>query len=128
MPSLKFERVKAQHRNLAELLDRMVAYVRQRTDAGATYVTPRLAAAALKISEGEAFVLLRILAEGGVLKQQYNVYCRKEDIFLQHVDSLDDLDKVKGCDFCDRSHDPREFYVEIAFRPAEGTGASDFSV
>jgi hypothetical protein len=118
MSSPKFERVKQGHPGLSELLDRLGAYIRAQIASGQGYIVPKLAAAALRLNDGEAFVLLDLLAEGDVLRRVYNVYCRKENALLATVNSLDDLDKVAHCDFCDADHDPSNLKVEVAFSPA----------
>ena len=123
MPSPKLERVKARNRALSDLLDRVAAYVRRQISSGEEFVIPKLAAAALNINEGEAFVLLKILAEGGILRQVYNVYCRPKGLYLTTVQSLDQLDKVEKipyCNDCDCQHEPCDLTVEIAFRPKGG--------
>jgi len=119
MSSPKFERVKQQHPSLSVLLDALAAYIRAQLAGGQQYIVPKLAAAALRLNDGEAFVLLNLLAEGGVLRRVYNVYCRKENALLGTADNLDDLDKVVlHCDFCDTDHDPSNFKIEVAFSPA----------
>jgi hypothetical protein len=120
MPFPKLELVKSQHRELAPLLDKMAEYVRRQTASGESFVVPKLAAAVLGINEGEAYVLLKLLAEGGLLKQQYNVYCRPQGMLLQSVDSKEELDNIQYCDFCDKQHEPSELTLEIAFRPNAG--------
>ena len=119
----KLERVKAQNRALSDLLDRTAEYVRRQISSGEQFVIPKLAAAALSINEGEAFVLLKILADGDLLQRVYNVYCRRTGIYLTTVESLDQLDnieKIPYCDDCDKQHEPQELTVEIAFRPKNG--------
>jgi hypothetical protein len=123
MPSPKLERVKARNRALSDFLDKMAGYVFQQISSGERFVVPKLAAAVLNINEGEAFVLLKILAEGGVLQQVYNIYCRPTGIYLTTVaslDQLDDVDKIPYCDDCDFQHEPQDLTVEIAFRPKNG--------
>lgn len=124
MPFPKLERVKAKHREASELLERMAAYIRHQVESGQEFVTPKLAAAAIGVNKGEAFVLLKMLEEAGLLRQQFNVYCRNQGILLKSVDTLDDLDKIQRCDFCDKQHHSNEFEVEIAFRPSQNLGAS----
>jgi hypothetical protein len=119
MSSPKFERVKQLHPELVPLLERVRAYVRAQTAGGQAYIIPKLAAAALKLKDGESFVLLELLAQGGILRRVYNVYCRKQNVLLKTVYSLDDLDKIVQCDFCDAEHDPADFKAEIAFAPEE---------
>lgn len=118
MSSLKLERVKQRHPGLAPLLDRLAAYVTTQIQGGRTYIIPKLAAAALGINDGEAFVLLEMLSEAGVLRRVYNVYCRRENTLLATVDSVDALDNVGHCDFCNCEHDTSDLKVEIAFAPA----------
>lgn len=118
MSSPKFERVKQLHPGLSALLDRLAEYIRAQLASGQEYIVPKLAAAALRLNDGEAFVLLSLLAEGGVLRRVYNVYCRKENAMLATVDSVEDLDKVAHCDFCDVDHDPSNLKVEVAFSTA----------
>lgn len=115
MLSSKLERVKERHPRLAELLNRLGAYIEAQLQSGQEYVIPKLAAAALKLNDGEAFVLLDLLAQERVLRRVYNVYCRKENALLATVDSLEALDTVPHCDFCDVGHDPSDLKVEIAF-------------
>jgi hypothetical protein len=119
MSSPKFERVKQLYPGLSALLDQLRMYIRAQSTSGQTYIVPKLAAAALQLNDGEAFVLLDLLAEGDVLRRVYNVYCRKENALLATVVDLKALDKVAHCDFCDADHDPSDLKVEIAFIPAE---------
>ena len=114
MPSSRLERVKAQHGQLAGLLDQMEAYIREQSETGAPYVLPKLAAAMLGLSEGEAFVLLKVLAAGGLLEQVYNVYCGQHSALLN---TISNLERIPYCEFCDAQHGPDEIEVEIAFRP-----------
>lgn len=118
MLSPKFERVKERYPGLAGLLDRLGEYIRSQMRSGQQYVIPKLAAAALHVNDGEAFVLLEMLSEGEVLHRVYNVYCRKNNALLATVERLDALDEVSRCDFCDVDHDPSDLKVEVAFRPA----------
>jgi hypothetical protein len=95
----------------------MAEYIRNQLANHQEFIVPKLAAAALGIKEGEAFVLLRMMVDAGLLKQQYNVYCRDKDLYIESVDTLDGLDKVGYCDDCDTQHEPHELAAEIAFRP-----------
>lgn len=115
MSSPKLERIKRRNPGLATLLDRLSAYIRSQTADGQDYIVPKLAGAALNLTDGEAFVLLQTLAEGGVLRRVFNVYCRKNNALLATVDKLDNLDEAAHCDFCDCSHDPSDLKVEVAF-------------
>jgi hypothetical protein len=115
MSSPKLERIKQRHPGLSTLLDRLSDYILVQTRSGQEYIVPKLAAAALHLNDGEAFVLLEVLAEGGVLRRVYNVYCRKNNALLDTVDTLDALDGVAHCDFCDVDHDPSDLKVEVAF-------------
>lgn len=116
----KFERVKQLHPDLSALLDRLWAYIRAQSTDGQEYIIPKLAAAALKLNDGEAFVLLDLLAQGGILRRVYNVYCRKNNALLATADSLDALDEVAHCDFCNCEHEPSDLKVEVAFKGASG--------
>lgn len=116
MSSPKFDRVKQLHPDLAELLDRLGRYIRVQASDGQQYIVPKLAAAALRLKDGEAFILLEMLAESGLLRRIFNVYCRKNNALLVTVDSLDALDEIARCDFCNCDHDPSELKVEVAFR------------
>lgn len=120
MSSLKFERVKTGNPGISDLLDRMGAYVRAQISAGQDFIVPRLAGAALGLNDGEAFVLLDLLAQGGVLTRVYNVYCREHNMLLATVDSLEALDDIPHCDYCDKDHQPSELKVEIAFTSQNG--------
>ena len=119
MSSLKLERIKQQHPDLATLLDRVSAYIRAQTTSGQGYIVPKLAAAALHLTDGEAFVLLEMLAKAGVLRRVFNVYCRQNNALLATADSLDALDEVAHCDFCDVDHAPSDLKVEVAFSLAD---------
>lgn len=120
MSSPKFERIKQQYPGLSELLDRVGKYVQAQISSGQQYVIPKLVAAALRLNDGEAFVLLDVLAKGGVLRRVYNVYCRKENSLLATVESQEALDELSHCDFCGCDHAPSDLKVEIAFTPARG--------
>jgi len=74
------------------------AYIRAQLSAGQPSIIPKLAAAALGLTEGEAFVLLELLAQGDVLQRVYNVYCRDFGTLLDTVDTPDSLDKISHCD------------------------------
>ena len=100
------------------MLDRLAAYIRAQLTSGQQYIVPKLAAAALQLNDGEAFVLLDVLAQGGILRRVYNVYCRKENALLATVDNLEALDEVAQCDFCNVEHDPSDLKVEVAFTVA----------
>jgi hypothetical protein len=115
--SPKFEHVKQQYPGLAALLDRLGEYIQTQARDGQPYFIPKLAAPALGLSDGEAFVLLDLLANGGVLHRVYNVYCKKNNALLTTVDNLEALDEVSHCDFCDVDHDSSDLKVEIAFAP-----------
>ena len=119
MSSPKLERIKQQNPDLSPLLDRLSAYIREQTTDGRGYIVPKLAAASLHLTDGEAFVLLEMLADAGVLGRVFNVYCRKNNALLATVDSLDALDEVAHCDFCDVDHDPSDLKVEVAFSLAD---------
>ena len=118
MSSPKFERVKQQHPDVSTLLDRLSAYIRAQTADGQEYIVPKLAAAGLHLTDGEAFVLLEMLAEAGLLRRVYNIYCRRNNALLTTVESLDALDEVAHCDYCNVDHDPSDLKVEVAFRLA----------
>jgi hypothetical protein len=117
MSSRKFERVKQKNPRLSELLDQLGAYIRAQLSAGQPSIIPKLAAAALGLTEGEAFVLLELLAQGDVLQRVYNVYCRDFGTLLDTVDTPDSLDKISHCDDHDTDHDVSDLRVEIAYRP-----------
>jgi len=119
MSSPKFERVKQLHPGLSALLERLVDYIRAQIASGQKYIVPKLAGAALNLNDGETFVLLDLLAQGGVLRRVYNVYCRRNNALLETVDNLEALDEVAHCDYCDTDHDPADLKVEIAFRPED---------
>jgi hypothetical protein len=119
MSSHKFERVKQLHPGLSALLERLWMFIDAQRTSGLEYIVPKLAAAALNLNDGEAFVLLDLLAQGGVLRRVYNVYCRKENALLATVDKLEALEEVAHCDFCDADHDASDLKVEIAFVPVD---------
>jgi hypothetical protein len=121
MSSPKFERVKRSNPRLSDFLDRLVGYINSQIRAGQSYIIPKLAAAALRLTESEAVVLLEVLANGDVLQRIYNVYCRKNGMLLATVDSIDALDEIPHCDDCDVDHDARDLVVQIAYKPKNGT-------
>jgi hypothetical protein len=105
----------------------MAEYIKRQLASRQEFIIPKLAAAALGIKEGEAFVLLKMMADGGLLQQQYNVYCRDKDLYMTSVDTLDALDKIGDCDDCDTRHEAHELVSEIAFRPTHGIGENDLA-
>lgn len=115
MSSPKFEDVKQRNPGLSVLLARMAEYIRAQTSAGQKFIIPKLAAAVLRLNDGEAFVLLQMLAEAGLLSCVYNVYCRKTDVLIATVTSIPALDEIHHCDECDAGHNPSEFRVQVAF-------------
>ena len=117
MSSPKFELVKKRNPGLAPLLDRMAAYVREQIRAGEKFIVPKLGAAKLGLNDGEAFVLLELLTKGEVLRRVYNVYCRRNDMLLATVDSIEALGDIPHCDYCDADHDISGLKVEVAFVP-----------
>jgi hypothetical protein len=119
----KFERVKRRNPKLSRLLDSLFAYIETQVEGGQSYILPKLAAAALRLKDGEAFVLLELLAEGDVLEHVYNVYCRKENTFLATISNPDSLDEIPHCDYCDEDHEPGDLKIEIAFRLKNGNSA-----
>lgn len=117
MSSPKFERVKRSNPRIAELLDKLGTYIQNQIQSGQTFVVPKLAAAALCLNDGEAFVLLEILAAGGLLRRIYNLYCRESGILLATADDPKQLDDIPHCDYCDDDHQISDLKVEIAFAP-----------
>ncbi len=82
MSSHKFEHVKRSHPRLSSLLDALIGYIRGQLGRGEPFIIPKLAAAALGLKDGEAFVLLELLAEANLLQRVYNVYCRQNGMLL----------------------------------------------
>lgn len=117
MSSPKFELVKRSNPRIAELLDRLGIYIQNQVQSGQTFVVPKLAAAALGLNDGEAFVLLELLAAGGLLQRIYNLYCGKTGILLATVNDPKQLDEIPHCDFCDEDHQLSDLKVEVAFTP-----------
>lgn len=117
MSSPRFERVKQSNPRIAKLLDQLGAYIREQIQSGQSFVIPKLAAAALGLNDGEAFVLLEIFAAGGLLKRVYNLYCRNSNALLATVADPKRLDEIPHCDFCDEDHDLSSLRVEVAFVP-----------
>ncbi len=114
--SAKFERVKRDHPGLAFRLDALQSYIQHQLAAGETFIIPKLAGAAMQLSNAEAFVVLEILTRAGIMREVYNVYCRPQNILLATVEDVKRLDDIPHCDFCDEDHDSSSLYVEIAFR------------
>lgn len=117
MSSPKFEGVKRSNPRIAELLERLGTYIQNQIQSGQTYIVPKLAAAALGLNDGEAFVLLEILAAGDLLQRIYNLYCRNTGILLATVDDPKQLDEIPHCDDCDEDHRLSDLKVEVAFSP-----------
>src|ERR1035437_7682505 len=115
MSSPKFETVKRNNPRIAALLDRLGGYIRDQVRSGRGYIVPKLAGAALGLNDGEAFVLLEILAAGGLLQRVYNLYCGKIGALLATVEDPKQLDEIPHCDYCDEDHDLSGLKVEIAF-------------
>jgi hypothetical protein len=92
-------------------------YIQNQIQSGQTFVLPKLAGAALRLNDGEAFVLLEILATGGLLRRIYNLYCRKTGVLLATVDDPRQLDEIPHCDYCDEDHQLQDLKVELAFAP-----------
>ncbi len=120
MSSPKFEHVKRANPDLAELLGRLGAYIAAQARAGQKYVVPKLAAASLRLKDGEAYVLLELLAKEELLRRVFNVYCKMTNELIKTVDSLPALDELHRCDDCDADHDSHELRVEVAFVPVDG--------
>lgn len=116
MSSPKFERVKRSNPGVAKLFDKLGAYISSQFHQGQEFVLPKLAAVALGIRDGEAYVLLEMLAHEKLLQGVYNVYCRRTDALIATVSSLRELDDAWLCDECGQAHDPSDLRVEIAFR------------
>jgi hypothetical protein len=118
MSSPKFELAKRNNPRLADLLDRLMAYIDRQTENGQNFFLPKLAAASLGLNDGEAYVLLETLAQSGVLRRVFNVYCGPSGELLTTVHSEDELNEVPHCDECDRDHDLRDLRLELAFELA----------
>jgi hypothetical protein len=118
MSSPKFELAKRNNPGLADLLDRLMSYVDRQIESGQNFFVPKLAAAALGLNDGEAYVLLEILAKAGVLRRVFNVYCRPNGVLIATVHSEDELKEVPHCDECDRDHEPQDLRLEVAFEVA----------
>jgi hypothetical protein len=97
----------------------MFSYIGRQTAAGQRFLLPKLAGAALRLNDGEAYVLLELLANSGLLDRVFNIYCRKTGTLLTTVENEEDLYKVPYCHDCDYQHDSHDLRLEIAFRPAE---------
>jgi len=119
MPSRKFELAKQENPELAEVLDRLMAYVELQSENGEKFFVPKLAAAALRLNDGEAYVLLEKLAKAGVLRRAFNVYCKRTGALLATVQTEHELNEIPHCDECDAHHDTSDLRVEIAFELSE---------
>jgi hypothetical protein len=111
--------VKRNNPRIAALLDRLGDYIRDQVQSGRSYIVPKLAGAALGLNDGEAFVLLEILAAGSLLQRAYNLYCGKTGALLATVEDPKQLDELPHCDYCDEDHDLSGLKVEIAFTANE---------
>jgi hypothetical protein len=115
MLSPKLELVKRKNPKLADLLDRLMSYIDIQIKNGQSFFLPKLAAAALGLNDGEAYVLLGTLAKAGVLRQVFNVYCKPGGELLATARSEEELKNVSYCDQCDRDHPPEDLRLEVAF-------------
>lgn len=119
----KLERAKQNNPGLSDLLDRLMAYIERQRNHGQTFFLPKLAAAYLGLKDGEAYVLLELLVQAGILKRVFNVYCRETDALLATVANEADLDDISHCDECDLDHGPTDVRLEIAFEMNENGAA-----
>ncbi len=117
MSSHKFERVKRENPELATLLDLLMDYIARQRSTGQDFIVPKLAAAGMKLNDGEAYVLLELLARAGLVKRAFNVYCKNSEMLLATVDQVDMLDVLPYCDYCGSEHDVSDLRIEIAFQP-----------
>jgi len=72
------------------------------------------------MNDGEAFVLLELLARGNILRRVYNLYCSKTGVLLTTVDDVSALDDIPHCDDCDADHNMSDLKVEVAFVVVNG--------
>ena len=83
---------------------------------GSQYITPRDVGLGVGINDGEAFVLLNLLAKAKILKRAYNVYCISTDTIMDSVEYTETLDEIsRFCPTCNSEHEPSQLRVEIAF-------------
>ena len=68
--------------------------IQQQLNINQQFIIPKLAGAALKLNDGEAYVLLEILARAGVLDRAFNVYCKQSGMLLATVPTEDKLGRV----------------------------------
>ncbi len=120
----KFERAKQHNPALAGHLDRLMEYMRHQVENGETFFIPKLAAAALSLNDGEAYVLLELLAREGTLQRAFNVYCKQNGALVATVHDEAELAHVPHCNECDMDHEPYELRLEIAYEPADDKGPS----
>lgn len=116
----RFELAKEQYPALAGQLDRLKGYLTRQSERGESFFLPKLAAAAMGLNDGEAYVLLEILARTGTLQRSFNVYCTPNGVLLATVHREDELKDIPHCDECDLDHEADELRLEIAFEPAFG--------
>lgn len=119
MLSPKLELAKRDNPGLADLLDQLVSYIDIQFEKGQDFFLPKLAAAALSLNDGEAYVLLEVLVKAGVLQRTFNVYCRSSGGLLTTVHSEDELKEVPHCDECDCDHELQDLRLEVAFELAQ---------
>ncbi|MBB5062329.1 hypothetical protein [Granulicella mallensis] len=116
MLSRKFERAKRDNPGLSDLLDELMQYLERQQQSGQHFFLPKLAAAKLRLNDGEAYVLLEVLARAGVLTRAFNVYCKKSGALLATVSSEDKLNDIPHCDECDEDHERDGLRLELAFQ------------
>ncbi len=117
----KFERAKLANPELTQLLESLMTYISNQASIGQTFIVPKLAAAVLKLNDGEAYVLLEILANAEILDRVFNVYCKRTGMLLATVHSVEQLSQVPDCDYCDVRHESRELRLELAFELNQGS-------
>lgn len=119
MLSDRLEHAKRKNPELADLLELMGAYVLRQDALGEPYIIPRLAGAALDLTDGESFVLLEALASAGAIERAFNVYCKVTNRYLTTARTIEELDGPnfldRFCDECGREHGTRDLRVELAF-------------
>jgi hypothetical protein len=99
-----------------------MTYIDRQRQNGQSFFLPKLAAADLGLNDGEAYVLLELLARAGVLQRAFNIYCKTSGELLATVSSEKELKEVPHCDECDIDHELGELRLELAFELPPDSG------
>jgi hypothetical protein len=102
MSSPSFEHVRRNNPGLSDLLDLLMGYINRQKENGQLFFLPKLAAASIGRNDGEAYVLLELLANAGVLQRAFNVYCKTNGELIRTVNTESELRSLAICYYANR--------------------------